>query len=298
VLRIALVFLVLLTAFACVKRPTVPANAAGTRVVVLSPAVASIMMDLDLRRFMVGRHASDDWSDPSLPVCGDQLAVDYEHLLGAAPTHVFLQRAEIPERLAELSAARGFVVHNFSILSLDEIRLAARQIHAWGGAPGPLPSDLATLPRAPIEEKMDRAWSAHAGIDAVKVGRVLLLASIDPIGALGPGSWHDDILRRLGGTPAIVEGKAYITLDAEDVLHLAPEAILVVLPRAPGAIAAPALTPETKRELLGVIALLNIPAVRNGRVGLIDDPQAHLPSTAMIRVAEQMAAILELWSTK
>jgi ABC-type Fe3+-hydroxamate transport system substrate-binding protein len=43
------------------------------------------------------------------------------------------------------------------------------------------------------------------------------------------------------------------------------------------------------------LAKLDIPAVRRGRIAIIDDPLAHTPSTAMIGVARAMARALEPW---
>ena len=133
--------------------------------------------------------------------------------------------------------------------------------------------------------------------DGNRTGGVLLLAQIDPAGALGPGSWHHDILTRLGATPALATGNAYITMDAEDVLRSAPDAIILFSPRAAGTPARTAPpTPAELITLLGTVGKLNIPAIQKGRVALIDHPMSHLPSTAMIGVAEEMARILEGWS--
>lgn len=263
---------------------------AGTRVVALSPAVASIMSDVGLGDLLVGRHGSDEWCEQSLPVCGDQSGVSYEELLRVVPTHIFLQAPEIPARLRAFASERGIVVQNFSILSLDEIRVAARRLSAWHGAAGPVPDDG---PHAPIEEQMDAAWSTQPGIRPDKVGRVLLLAEVDPAGALGPGSWHDDLLRRIGATPALTAGSAYVTMDAEDVLRLAPDAILLFAPRSPSSFSRAPLDP---RAALGRLGTLDIPALRTGRVAVIDDPMCQIPSTAMIRVAKQMTNVLRTWS--
>lgn len=287
----------------CSRKPPAAPVAAPTpptpptaRVVALSPAVAAIMRDVGLGKLIVGRHAFDTWSDPAIPVCGEQSGnIDYEALLTLRPTHVFLQMAQTPQRLDELGRARGFVVKNYQILSLDEVRLVSRELWNWNGAaatPGGIEQS-----RAPIEDRMDTAWSRHEGIDNAKVGRVLLLASVDPAGALGPGSWHDDILRRIGGTPALQTGQAYMTLDAEDVLGLAPDAIVLVLPRDPGV--GPRErppTPDELRAMLGAIGRLDIPAVRRGRLALIDHPMGHIPSSAMIDVADDLARVLVAWS--
>lgn len=47
--------------------------------------------------------------------------------------------------------------------------------------------------------------------------------------------------------------------------------------------------------MLGRIGTLDIPAVRAGRLALIDDPLSLTPSSAMIGFANELAGILEAW---
>jgi ABC-type Fe3+-hydroxamate transport system substrate-binding protein len=278
------------------KSPAPPSGTPTTRVIALSPAIASIMRDIGQGDLIIGRHASDEWTDQSIPACGDQVSgIDYERLIQARPTHVFLQMAEAPPKLVEMGRDRGFIVRNYAILTLDEIRLTTRELWNWSGRAGA--PEANTTERVPIEGRMDAAWSAHPSINSTKVGRVLLLAQVDPAGALGPGSWHHDILTRVGASPATREGNAFVTMDAEDVLRSAPDAIILFSPRPPGTPArTPPPTPAELTAMLGTLGKLNLPAVQNARIALIDDPMCHLPSTAMIRVAEEMARILEKWS--
>jgi ABC-type Fe3+-hydroxamate transport system substrate-binding protein len=221
------------------------------------------------------------------------VGIDYEALLRVRPTHVLLQRADIPNRLRELGAQRApsWDVENFRILSLDDIRSLTRGLWAMlrerAADPGPL---------ARLQREMDRAWSRRSGIDAAKVGRVLLLHSASPPAAFGPGSFHQQILERLGATPAVTEGAAYITMDHEDLLRRRPDAIVLFAPHEPGE-AASARGAADVRAALGPIADLDIPAVRSGRLAVIDHPMAVVPCpSAMIEVADDLARILEHWS--
>src|SRR5689334_23210000 len=104
--RIAAFFAVGVAALCCVQAcrhtaspPNEPAPSSSPRVVALSPAVARTMRDLGLGKYLVGRHGFDQWSAQSLPVCGDQNGIDYETLVRARPTQVFLQVADVPDRL-------------------------------------------------------------------------------------------------------------------------------------------------------------------------------------------------------
>jgi ABC-type Fe3+-hydroxamate transport system substrate-binding protein len=262
-----------------------PPRPGSPRIVVLSPAIAIILRDLGLAPRIVGRHGFDLALDKSIPVCGDQSGVDYEAVVRAHPTHLLMEAgaAGIPARLADLAARGGWEVQSYPMLTLDDIRDCTRRVALTFG-----------VDAAPILSRMDAAWSLR---DNLYQGRVLLLAAVDPPSALGPGSFHYQILQRLGGAPAITEGSPYITLSTEDVLRLRPDAILLILPRSPTDPARTATAmPGELIALLGRVGTLDIPAIRDHRVALIDSPLAHTPSTAMIGLADEIAGVLEAWN--
>lgn len=256
-----------------------PHPPSGPRIVVLSPAIAVILRDLGLEGLVVGRHAYDLILDKSIPSCGDESGLDYEAIIRTRTTHVLMESgaAGPPQRLRDLAQQHTWQLHSYPMLSLADIRACVGAVaHLLGRSPEAL---LA---------RMDAAWAPREGI---YTGRVLLLASADPPAALGPGSFHYQLLQRLGGRPAITTGNPYITMDAEDVLHLGPDAIILILPRAP----TPSLTATDRLKHLGRLGTLDIPAVRDAHVALIEHPLAHTPSTAMIDVADRLADVLESW---
>ncbi len=269
------------------------AAARPLRIVALSPAIAITLRDLGLADRIVGRHGYDFVLDKSLPVCGDQTGIDYERLLEAQPTHVYIEwgKKELPPRLRELAAAHDWTIRTYDLLTIDAVEACARELY----------KELRTDRGDPRPwESTDLAMSiAQAGAksesDLSRVGRVMLLASVDPPGLLGPGSFHHQILMRLGATPALTEGGPWQNRDAEDVLKIAPDAIVVLRPRAYGT---PAANPtgEELVKALGRVGTLDLPAIRRGRVALIDDPLALTPSTAMVGVSGRLDEILSAWA--
>jgi ABC-type hemin transport system substrate-binding protein len=279
----------------CERKPVAPV-AAGPRVVVHSPAVGVIVRDLKQESLVVGRHGHDMVLIRALPVVGTQEGFDYEALLAARPTHIITQwgSRELPARLVELSASQGWKVLDTRLLSLDDIRRDTVAVDAFLCAARGESAPSAEGRRLGAE--MDRAWSRREdGFE--KLGRVLLLASVNPPAAFGPGSSHHEVLVRIGATPAITTGSAFIELDAERIMALAPEVVVLVSPRGYGAAA---LTADEKaarvREKLAVVAGLPVPAARSGRLGIVDEPLALLPSTSMIGFADELAGVLEGFS--
>lgn len=280
-----------------VKNETTPATMAAPlkpRVVVLAPAAGIMLRDMGLGEYLVGRHAFDSWSDPALPICGDQSGIDYETLIGLKPTHVVMQWGEraLPAQLVNVCERDKIEIINLELLQLDAIpravdRLSETVYHdlkRWSDAQ-PIERRLHFMDvSGHWRGKFDESFRADAALAAA--GRVLLLHNSKPPTALGPGSYHHDLLLRLGGQSATPTGAAYINLDAEDILRLKPEAIIIVRPGAEGAAI----------ELLGELCKLDIPAIRSGRLMVIDDSDALIPGTNMVRIADTMRGALQSWA--
>ncbi|QOI99094.1 MAG: hypothetical protein HRU70_00750 [Phycisphaeraceae bacterium] len=281
----------------CEERAAKPAWS-GPRIAVLSPALAATLKDLGYERWVVGRHGWDLSLDPSVPVVGDTVGggIDYEALVGVSPTHVVVQLglSVMPERLEALADRHAWVVMRHEALTLDEIMSAAEALDealrplAW---PEGTEAERRGTPIAGLRARLARAYTPRAGLE--RLGPVLMLAQTEPAAALGPGSCHHEVLVRLGATPALVRGGPYVEVQAEDVLSMRPGVIVLVMPRARGVgLASGATGSGALVARLGVLGRLDIPAVRAGRVVLIDDPRALLPGTPMIEFAERLGAAL------
>lgn len=318
---LALLAVCLATLASCDK-PTAPGageSVGGTaepdkvRIVAISPAVAVMLRDLGFERQIVGRHGYDLVLEPSVPVAGDQAGVDYETLIGLNPTHVYTQFGTlgVPERLSELAAERGWALEDVRLTTLDEIARSMDDMYLDLRGFEPQGADefdpIKQFERTVLpSERLAFAWRDR-GPAVRDAGRVLLVAATEPPGVLGPGSFHHELLIRIGGTPAITEGGPWMELDAEDVLRVAPDAIVVITttghpgrgPEGDARFVAPAeLSWDETRGYLGVIGGLPIPAVRERRVAVIDDGLALLPSSSLADFADALAGHLEGWSAE
>jgi ABC-type hemin transport system substrate-binding protein len=272
-------------AFACDKGGNPQGAPGGVRLAVLSPALGVVIRDIGAADHAVARHGWDVALDESLPIGGDQTGLDYEALLRAQPTHILLEwPGDPPARLMRIASDRGWTVLNYDTLSLEEMLATADDLHAR----------FAPEPKGPAPSARMRDTLRVRPGGYPTSGRVLLLVPGAVPAALGPGSFHHEILVRLGAQPAIEEGAPWITLDAEDMLQIAPNSIVLIEPRARGEPPQPAHWEELVAKL-GRLGTLPIPAIEDRRVALMDEPADMTPSTAMIGWAGRLRGILERW---
>lgn len=243
----------------------------GYRIVSLSPAATVMLRDMGHGGSIVGRHGWDAIADPGVRVVGDQTGLDYEALLGVAPTHVVLEwgSRDPPPRLLDLAAQRGFGIVHFRTLTLGDLAASAALLRDTFG--GPEADDVVNTVIS-LRETPEGASAQRRSL-----GRVLLVVASSPaVDCLGPGSAHHQILEAAGFDASLEEGGPWMTLGAEDIARLDPDAIVFVQPREGGA-------SPTIEQRLGPLASLDIAAVRHSRVVVIDDPLSLIPSSSLAR---------------
>lgn len=288
----------------CERKPA--ATSGGVRVAVLSPGLAATMSDLGYSRFIVARHAWDLALPPEIPVAGDTVGggIDYERLIATNPTHVVVQfgspQAALPERLTALASEKHWTLTRLEPLTLDEVWAAAKELDELMRKAGANPEPPGRFAAVEAEWRASRVRDPSLA----SAGRVLLLGDLNPPTALGPGSWHDDLLRSMGGTPAIPAGdkpRPWIVMDAEDLRKVSPDAIIYIGPRGKGTPSKPLSAAELKERLIkvaGGVGGPDIPAIDNGRLVHFDDPLAHLPATTVRQLAAEIRTQLEAWRPK
>jgi ABC-type Fe3+-hydroxamate transport system substrate-binding protein len=277
------------------------------RFVAMSPAIAIMLRDLGFEDQIVGKHAWDMVLADSVPVVGSETGVDYESMIRADPTHIFFQRSTsgVPEKLSTMAEERGWQVLSMPLDSLDDIATGADDIYMKfvgvreRGSRELDPTVRFTEVSMP-SEALARAW-ADLGPVADKAGRVLVLGSIEPPGAMGPGSFHHQLVERLGAGLALSDGSMWQELDFEDIVRLNPDSIILFSPKLAGESDLFAPVELTDAEVLsrfGKLGELDINAVHSGRLAVIDNPLGLIPSTTFGKIGEQLAEILTRWGTE
>lgn len=262
------------------------------RLVVMSPGLAMILRDLGLADRIVGRHGYDRVTPSSVEVAGDETRLDYEALLRVNPTAVILQDGgrPTPERLTDLARERGWAIHRVPVLALDDVRSAIGTMDRLGrgaGAEGPEGSAASERARE-LVRSFDAALAERAGL-AERMGRTLVLGSTDPPGAMGPGSFHYELVARLGAEPAPAAGSAWMNLSVEDVVRLDPDSLVLVMPGAPEWADGGGDRGGDRGGVLGRLSEVGLRAVSTGRVVVVRDEHGQLPSTSLIGVAQRVA---------
>jgi ABC-type hemin transport system substrate-binding protein len=303
--------IILLTMLGC-NRADAPQQNEGSastlatlRLAVLSPGMAVMIRDLGYEDLIVAKHDYDLVLTDRVPSAGSELGFDLETLIQSNPTHVFFQTTSTTRSAEFLQAAkdRGWVLFERPLNTLDDIASTMDDLHfLFNGLPQREMREYDmnevfanALPSVVLAE----SWS-DLGPIADEVGRVLVLGSLDPIGAMGPGSYHYEIIQRLGASPAIATGSMWIEMDYEDLITLNPDAIILIAPRQPreaDRFAAPVeLTQEQIEERFGPLMDLPISAMHNKRLAIIEHPLGLLPSGALGEVADQIREQFESWN--
>ncbi len=288
------------------------------RFVVLSPALGVMLRDLGFEDSIVGRHSYDNALSRSIPAVGSHLDIDYELLVTLEPTDLFFEinSVQIPQRVKDLASQHNWQIWTYELKTLDDIAITVDDLYlklvGFNKDPGESPQspmdvlgiDLQRNSPMDVElpsARLAQAWSPMGQL-AAELGRTLVLAGVDPPGAMGPGSFHGQLIERLGITPALDTGGMWQELDYEDIIHLAPDSILVFSPKEPSAndgIGEPEQPNFSQIQTqLGGIAQLPIPAVEHQRIAIIDHPLGLLPSSSFGQVADEVRRVVEAWKNR
>ncbi len=267
------------------------------RLVTLSPALTKMVVDLGQKELLVGTARNDNAAPENLPAVGDVLDINTEALLRLRPTHVLSMAVKDGDdaRLAELARRNNFVLGTYpSPLNLDEVgKILFDETELTGqGLDKKVPSlgVLLGVPLAASRVKL-RMLTQLAQLSEVTSNttrpRVLLLLATSPAVALGPGTVHSELLNNVNATNAADSASVGApSFDREKLLAAAPDVLLYLSP------GGPPLEDLATDVRFVLFRDLDIPAVKNGRIYVLNDPLILLPSTNVASIAADMAKAL------
>jgi ABC-type Fe3+-hydroxamate transport system substrate-binding protein len=272
--------LALIAALSCDRSNSNNAAAAAgprPRVASLSPAATEMLVGIGAGDHLV---AVSNWDSAAaverLPRVGDYQSTDWETLARLRPDVMIVQVApeHLPPGLKQRADELHIRLHNIRIDRLADVFETMRELGAVAGE-----ADKGQEGARALRERFDRLRAACATRPSV---RTLLVRDENARAVIGPDNFLDDVLNVVNATNAAAElGKAYPSIDPEQVTALRPEAVIVLLP-------------DAKPQVLDVsnrswAAMTEVPAVKNGRVYTITDGYALVPGPRLADLAGQIA---------
>ena len=297
----------LLLAVGSCDRSSAPTPAASSapakklRIVSMAPALTQMVVDMDMADQIVGTARIDPAVLPGTPNLGDYEHIDYEKLLLLNPTHVLtMTDASVVTSPKLIDWARGgkFILASYQvprrIIDIMEIILT-----------GNIEERRAEVFPTPLNEKFGlldvlgqgdmkmlgnftRRLNALKGVTGStdRGKRVLLVIETNPTFlASGRGTVFHEVLTAYARATnvAITATVPAPVFNREKLLRTAPDVIVLLLPDAPP------LESIEDDPRLAILRDLDIPAVKNDRIVLINHPLAQLPSTSLPTIAVLMA---------
>ena len=278
----------LLTAFGMVDPPPPQAgpqsrpSAAPNRIVALAPSTAEIIFDLGEGRRLVGisRYATFPPEVTRLPKVGGLRDPDLEAIVSLKPDLVILRGQNTP--VEQLCADSGIRLFHDRTETLPDLFAT---IDALG-------RELA------VPDTAKRlADSLQARLDAVRLAarqrprpRVLVtMRTPDRLGSLttvARGSFLNDLIDLAGGDNVFADVDApYPEVALEEILLRKPDVIVEIMP-------GQTLDDAQRREIAGQWRAAGLgPVVDSGRLHLVTEDFALIPSPRVVLMAEKLASL-------
>jgi ABC-type Fe3+-hydroxamate transport system substrate-binding protein len=266
------------------------------RIVTLAPALTQIVIDLGKGDLLVGVCTDDPAAPKGLKTVGDYRHIDEEALLALHPTLVFTMFGQegANSRLEDLGQVHHFRVVSYdtphSIEEMEEIISEADVLRAGAGGRG-MGAVLGNWEagwKLMLKVQMELAALEDLTLTLDSKPTVLLLIGTHPLLAIGPRSVHDAVLNRYCGARNAawnLVGNAP-QISRERILEEKPDIVILMQPH--GA----ALKSVDEDDRLAELRGLDIPAVKNQKIFLLDEPRGLLESSSLPAIAQELAKII------
>ena len=254
---------------------TVPAH--PERIISLAPNITEILFAVGAGGSIVGVSEFSDYPPEAsaLPQVGSYIKPNLEAIIALSPDLVFAtadgeKRAEI-NRLASL----GIPVYIINPKTIAGVIATVREIGDLTGHGSEAEETAREMERA-----IARVRERVGGLPQV---RALLVLNTNPLITVNGNTFQDEMIRTAGGVNiAADESIRYPTLTYEQVIVRSP-GVIVMTTMSPG---------DDYRALTGEWSrFATVPAVRDGRVFVVDSDIVDRPSPRMVRGLEELARL-------
>ena len=238
------------------------------RIISLAPNITEILFDLGLDEEIVGVsiHSNFPEKAKTRPRVGSYISLDYEKIISLKPDLIIATGVGNTREMVERLQKWGFPIYVIFPKNLDGILLSIEHIGQVVDR-----REKALKITLDMKRRMEQVVRLTQGLPRP---RVFLQIGEAPIVTVGKGSFADDLIRLAGGeNVAGDEKKMYPRFGMEEILKRAPEVVLI---------SSMNLKIDYEKVLQEWSRWKTIPAVKNGRIRLVDSDLIDRPSPRIV----------------
>jgi iron complex transport system substrate-binding protein len=248
------------------------------RIVSLAPNITEILFSLGLDEEIVGVsiHCNFPEKAKSKPRVGSYISLDFEKITSLKPDLIIATGAGNTRDMVDRLGKLGFPSYVIYPKNFDDILRSLLHIGEV--------VNREKEARGITEEMRKRSQRVIELTKGLLRPKVFIQIGDAPIVTVGKGSFADDLIRLAGGKNiAGKEKEVYPRFGMEEILKRSPEVIVIssMNPKA-----------DYQKILQEWNRWKTIPAVKNGRIHLIDSDLLDRPSPRIIEGLEELARVL------
>ena len=248
------------------------------RIVSLAPNITEILFSLGLDEEIVGVsiHCNFPEKAKTKPRVGSYISLDYEKITSLNPDLIVATGAgntrDMVDRLGKLGFP-SYVIYPKNFNDILKSMLHIGEVVNRGKEARGITEEM--------KKRSQRVIDLTKGLPRPKV---FIQIGDGPIVTVGKGSFADDLIRLAGGENiAGKEKEVYPRFGMEEILKRSPEVIVISSMNPKG---------DYQKILQEWNRWETIPAVKNGRIHLIDSDLLDRPSPRIINGLEELAKVL------
>lgn len=248
------------------------------RIVSLAPNITEILFSLGLDEEVVGVsiHCNYPEKAKSRVRVGSYISIDFERVISLKPDLIIATGAGNPREMVGRLERLGFPSFVIFPKRFEDVLQSIRHL----GRVSAKEREALSI----IESMQRRKERVAERIKNLSRPKVFLQIGESPIVTVGKGSFGDDLIRLAGGeNVAEKDREMYPRLGMEEILRRSPEVILISSMNPKG---------DYERIFREWERWKMIPAVKQGRIHLIDSDLIDRPSPRIIDGLEEMATLI------
>ena len=248
------------------------------KIVSLAPNITEILFSLGLDQEIVGVSTHCNFPEKAKRKIrvGSYISLDFEKIVSLKPDLIIATGAGNTRDMVERLERLGFPTY---VIFPKNVADVIRSIGHLGQLVGREKEGMEIIQE--MKKRRERVVELTRGLPRP---RVFLQIGEAPIVTVGKNSFADDLIRLAGGANvAGNEKKMYPRFGMEEILKRSPEVILISSMNPMG---------NYQKALQEWSRWKTIPAVKNGRIHLIDSDLMDRPSPRIIEGLEEIARIL------